>query len=297
MNAIVTGANGFVGSSLVEKLTKKGIKVLAIDVAFSNQYLLNNELVNCQILNLNDVENCVKSIPFNSFDIFYNFAWRGVNGFEKTKYDVQINNIMLALKCAEIAKAVGCKKYLCAGTIAESSIESLFSIDTVSGGMMYGMAKYSAHILLETYCKNIGLDFVWMQFSNIYGPNNKTGNLISYTIGQLSMGEVATFGQANQPYDFIFIDDLLEAVYRLGVKQTNKHKYFIGSGEPRILKDYLFEVGRAFGKEELIQIGKRKDDGIKYSFDMFKTDDLINEIGYFVTKPFSEWIRYTIDNY
>ena len=117
--------------------------------------------------------------------------------------------------------------------------------------------------MVETFCKYIGLDFVWMQFSNIYGPENKTGNLISYTIGELEKGNEALFGPALQPYDFIFVEDLIEAVLRLGENKTSRNSYFIGSGEPRILKDYLLEIGEQYGKKELIKVGVRQDDGIK----------------------------------
>jgi nucleoside-diphosphate-sugar epimerase len=198
------------------------------------------------------------------------------------------------MRCADIAKKAGCKKYLCAGTIAERSIESLEDINITSGGMMYGAAKYANHIMIETYCKNIGLDFIWMQFSNIYGPDNRTGNLISYTLGQLIKGEPASFGPANQAYDFIYIDDLIEAVYRLGVNETKSNCYFIGSGTPRLLSDYLIEVGEIYEKPELIKIGERPDDQIKYSFDMMDTSRLVNDIGKYVSESFEKHIRYAI---
>jgi nucleoside-diphosphate-sugar epimerase len=136
-----------------------------------------------------------------------------------------------------------------------------------------------------------------MQFSNIYGPNNKTGNLVSYTIGELTKGNGATFGPAKQPYDFIYVDDLIEAVLRLGEKNTSKNCYFIGSGEPRILKEYLLEIGHQYGNEELIKIGVRPDDGIAYTMDMFNTKPLVNDIGNYVSKSFTERIQYTIDNF
>ena len=62
-----------------------------------------------------------------------------------------------------------------------------------------------------------------MQFSNIYGVGNKTGNLVSYTLGELMAGKEAAFGPALQPYDFIYVDDLIEAVYRLGFKELISH--------------------------------------------------------------------------
>ncbi len=54
---------------------------------------------------------------------------------------------------------------------------------------MYGVAKHACRIILEDYCKNIAQQFVWMQFSNIYGVGNKTGNLVSYTLGELMAGK------------------------------------------------------------------------------------------------------------
>lgn len=163
--------------------------------------------------------------------------------------------------------------------------------------MMYGVAKHCTHLMLETHCKNIGLEFVWMQFSNIYGSENKTGNLEGYTLGELRKGNDAIFGCATQPYDFIFVDDLIEAVFRLGHEKTRKNFYYIGSGEPRILKEYLYEIGEIFGDASKIRIGEREDDGIKYTFDMFSTAELVTDIGGYISKSFLEGIRYTIANY
>mgnify|MGYP000606383362 FL=1 len=100
-----------------------------------------------------------------------------------------------------------------------------------------------------------------------------------------------------QPYDFIYVQDLIEAVYRLGEAKLNENFYFIGSGKPRILKEYLAEIGEQCKKSDLIRIGVREDDGIKYTFDMFDTKNLLNDIGDFVTKDFTEGLKYTLENY
>lgn len=162
--------------------------------------------------------------------------------------------------------------------------------------MMYGVAKHCAHLMLEDYCKNIGQPFVWMQFSNIFGETNKTGNLVSYTLGELEKGNEATFGPAAQPYDFIYVDDLLEAVYRLGSAETSQSCYYIGSGSPRILKDYLLTIGELAGKKDKIGIGIRPDDGIRYSMDMFDTSALKAAIGEYVSTSFEEGIRRCLSN-
>lgn len=293
---IVSGASGFIGSALVRRLEKEDVHIWALDKVFREGALPESEKITC-LKDSSNIEELRELFDNADYDSFYNIAWQGVNGPDKTKYDIQIDNIMLALRYAELAKNVGCKKYLCAGTIAERAIESLKSLDKTSGGMMYSAAKKCGNILLETYCKNVGLNFIWMQFSNIYGPKNKTGNLISYTLDQLNKGEPAIFGPAQQPYDFLYVDELIEAVCRLGIQNTKENFYYIGSGKPRILEEYLRTVGEIYGRPDLIHIGERNDDGIKYSYEMMDNSKTVSDIGDYISDSFENHIKYTIENY
>ena len=296
-NIIVTGANGFIGSSLIKKLISNGVNVAAIDISFANPHIPESDRIIRIESSLEDTDDIISKLQDKEWDAFYHFAWQGVNGPSKADPLIQNNNIGTMLRCAKVASELRCKKFLCAGTIAERAVESLPHLNKVSGGMMYGAAKHTAHILLETYCKTIGLDYIWMQFSNIYGPENKTGNIISYTVGQLKKGEEASFGPAKQPYDLIYVEDLIEAVSRLGDVKNSDSFYFIGSGTPRILGEYLLETGRAAGHEELIKLGVRPDDGIVYRKEMFDTAPLVRDIGTYVSGSFEELIKYTIENY
>lgn len=296
-NVIVTGANGFIGSSIVKRLIQNDVSVVALDISFENSRLPDDGRITPIEISLDDSARMLAAIPSGEYDAMYHFAWQGVNGADKADPIVQLNNCQMTLNCATVAKTLQCRKLLCAGTIAEQAIKSLPYLEKTSGGMTYGVAKHCTHLMVENYCKNIGQNFVWMQFSNIYGPENKTGNLVSYTIRELTNGNEATFGPAMQPYDFIYVEDLIEAVYRLGANETENDCYFIGSGEPRILKDYLLEIGRQYGHEEKIKIGVRPDDGIVYTIDMFDTSRLKRDIGDYVSVSFTDGIRYTIDNY
>ncbi len=293
-NVIVTGANGFLGSTLIKKLVDSKIKVLAIDVSFSPSHLPETELVNKLETFITGVEDLTAKIPVAEYDAFYHFAWAGVNGAVKTNPIAQIKNIEMAAICMTVCKQIGCKKFLCAGTIAEQSVNSLPFLEKTSGGMMYGVAKHCTHLMLENYSKNIGQPFVWMQLSNIYGPGNKTGNLVSYTLGELFAGNSPTFGPANQLYDFVSVADTIDAIKRLGEKDTPRNAYYLGSGHPRLLKDYLLTIGRAMGCPDRIHIGERPDDGIKYTMDMFDASITKNDIGEYITKSFEDGINETI---
>lgn len=291
---IITGAGGFIGSSFIKRIINEDVHVWAIDRHFEKDVLPRSNKIT-ELKEDTDKDELKELLNNIGFDAFYNFAWQGVNGSDKAEYDVQINNIMLTLQYAELAHTLGCKKYLCAGTIAERAVDSLFELESTTGGMMYSAAKTCAHTMLETYCKTVGLEFVWMQFANIYGPKNKTGNLVSYTITQLKKNKPASFGPALQPYDFLYIDDLIEAIYRLGRTEANDNFYYIGSGEPRILEEYLKTVGEIFGLPDLIHIGERPDDGIKYSYDMLDSSATISAIGNYVSDSFENHIKYTIE--
>ena len=290
---IVTGANGFIGSSLIKKLVAHNVEVVAVDITFAGGRIPVSDLIT-------RVESCVdatlaEKLPEVEYDAFYHLAWRGVNGTEKANPSIQLANIQMAIDCADVCKKIGAKKLLCAGTVAENATYSLPELRQTSGGMMYGVAKHACRLIVEDYCKNIGLPFVWMQFSNIYGVGNKTGNLVSYTLGELMAGKEATFGPAQQPYDFIYVDDLIEAVYRLGGNETQKAFYYIGSGRPRILREYLLRIGELAGRADKVCIGIRPDDGIKYSMEMFSNGTLVEEIGDYVSTDFDNGIRKTIE--
>lgn len=290
---IVTGANGFIGSSLIKKMIAKNVEVVAVDITFAGDRLPSSDLIT-------KVESGVdaalaEKITSGEYDAFYHLAWRGVNGAEKADPSVQLANIQMAVDCANTCKKLNVKKLLCAGTVAENATFSLPNLEKTSGGMMYGVAKHACRLLLEDYCKNIGQQFVWMQFSNIYGVGNKTGNLVSYTLGELLAGKEATFGPALQPYDFIYVDDLIEAVYRLGANGTNKSFYYIGSGSPRILKNYLFRIGELTGCVDRVCIAIRPDDGIKYTMDMFCNKDLVDAVGEYACTSFDDGIIRTIE--
>ncbi len=92
---IVTGANGFIGSSLIKKLVEKGIEVVAVDMSFASPRLPETPLIT-KIESGVDV-SLIEKLPIGEFDAFYHLAWRGVNGAEKADPTVQLANIQMAV--------------------------------------------------------------------------------------------------------------------------------------------------------------------------------------------------------
>ena len=81
----------------------------------------------------------------------------------------------------------------------------------------------------------------------------------------------------------------------ISANDTNKAFYYIGSGTPRILKEYLFRIGELAGCADKVGVGIRPDDGIKYSMEMFDNSDLVATVGEYVSTDFDNGINKTID--
>lgn len=293
--AILTGANGFVGSWLAKELTEHDVKVYAvvrsIDEDISAIAELNNiEIIYCDLENIRDLPN---RIVDRDIECFYHLAWVGAQGALRADYAVQLNNAKYCCDAAYAAKQIGCEKFLSAGTVTENIVDEISGLDKVSQNMMYAVCKQTAHRLLNVYCRMLDIRLFWMQFSNIYGPGDRTNNLISYTLTEILNNRKPSFSKGSQPYDFVFIKDLVHAAYLLGSSDAPADKYVLGSGNDRLLSEYLSEIPEILGNGCQIGLGERPDDGVVYSRAWFDISKLQSVTGFTPQYSFEDGIRET----
>ena len=77
--AIVTGANGFIGKTLVRALLKNEYEVVALDIRFDDE-LESNSAVTCVNVSGKEVSTLKESIPVADYDCFFHLAWAGTSG-------------------------------------------------------------------------------------------------------------------------------------------------------------------------------------------------------------------------
>lgn len=298
-HVIVTGANGFVGCWLLKCLSENDVKAYAVikdeheDISLIKN-LPGVEIVYCDLSHMDELP---KKISKRGFDAFYHLAWVGSAGLARADYNVQLNNSRYSCDAAKAAKELGCSRFLSAGTVTENIIDDIINNSkfVVSQNMIYGICKKFTRMLLSVYCKAINLEFVWMQFSNIYGPYNRSGNLISYALSELNKGGIPEFSEGKQPYDFIYVEDVVSAIYLLGDKKLNYDFYFLGSGKPGKLRDYLEKIPVLMGGDCRISIGVRPDDGIVYNEEWFDISRLVSDTGFVPRYSFEEGLSKTVN--
>lgn len=270
---LVAGAGGYLGKNLISVL-KGSAEITGIDVA--SGYLSPDELVKLE----------------GPYDVFYNLAWRGKGGPLRADYNLQIENVKVALDFYKQALRLGCKRYICAGTIGELMVELPECANIRSQNFVYINAKNFLHRVLHSIEEPDKCRVIWARLGNVYGGGNSGGNLVAYTLDKLSANEKAVFGPAEQPYDFVHAYDCARALASLGLSDAvESHEFYLGSGDVRALKEYLLEIGSVAGKVNLIEIGGRQDDGTRYRSEWFSIDDLSRETGYRPKIKFKDGVK------
>lgn len=259
---LIAGAGGYVGQNLVKALGDNA-EITGIDVAPGFVH-----------------PDGVKELQ-GPYDVFYNFAWIGKGGPQRSDWQLQTQNVLNALAFYKEALRLGCKRYICAGTIGELMVQLPECAKIRSQNFVYINAKNYLHSLLNNVEEPDRCKVIWARLGNLYGGGNSGGNLIAYTMGMLAKNEKAVFGPAEQPYDFVHAEDCARALAALGLADVLKSdEFYVGSGDVRPLKDYLSVIGKIMGKEELIGVGNRPDDGTRYLAEWFDISALTRETGY-----------------
>lgn len=270
---LIAGAGGYVGRNLTAALCGKA-EVFGVDVAPG--YISPERLTSLE----------------GPYDVFYNFAWAGKGGPQRADYNLQISNVKTALAFYREAIRLGCKRYICAGTIGELMVELPECAGIRSQNFIYVNAKNFLHRVLKNIEEPEKCAVLWARLGNLYGGGDSGGNLVDYTLKKLSAGEKAVFGPAEQPYDFVHAHDCAKALAGLGLADgVPSGEYYLGSGDVRPLKEYLREIGMVSGKPELIEIGGRPDDGTRYRAEWFSIDKLSETIGYRPSIKFADGVK------
>lgn len=292
--AIVTGANGFIGKTLVNALLEKEYEVVAFDVRFDDT-LLNNDAITCINVINKDVAELKEMISADEYDCFYHLAWVGTSGPARADYSAQLNNVKLTCDYIMLCKEIGCKRVVYASSINEMETYEYLQSDNIepTGGYIYGTGKLAAHLMGETVAKLNGIEFVPVIITNIYGVGEKSARMIYTSINKLIHKEHCSFTAGYQTYDFIYITDAINSIIAVAEKGKAFNRYYIGSGEPKPLREFLIEMKNIVDPEAEIGLGDLPFKGVNISYTQFDLKKVERDTGYKNEISFSTGIRMT----
>ncbi len=296
MTALVIGANGFIGKQLVSELLSRNEAVVAIDVRFDDMLLANEKVVciNCKDKTPFELEDALKGM---SADVFFHLAWAGTSGTLRADYGVQLDNVRLACDYVVLASKIGCRRFVYASSINEMETYEYLQSDDIepSGGYIYGTGKLAAHLMGETVAKLNGVEFIPVIITNIYGAGEKSARLINTSIRRLLNGGHCSFTEGRQTYDFIYLTDAIASIVAVAEKGRPFNRYYIGSGSPKPLREFLLEMKDVVAPKAELGLGDLPFRGTDIDYRQFKLKKVEEDTGYKNKVRFKDGIRMTMD--
>jgi len=294
---IVTGANGFVGAALCKELCNQGIKVIAV-VRDNNENISSIQFLNditITYCDLSEFKHLDRYISDRNVDALYHLAWVGTSGPLRGDCDVQMNNVKFTCDTVRACHTLGCKRFVFASSIMEYEVEALMATDeTPKINTLYSSAKVAADYMARTIAGSLGIEYIRTVISNIYGPKEMSPRLINTSIRRLLNGEHCSFSHGEQLYDFIYVDDAARAFVAIGKRGKANKTYYIGSQNPRPLKEFLLELRNQVDPNIDIGLGEIPFDGVSLTYKEFDIFAVKNDTGFVPAVDFSTGIKNTI---
>ena len=228
MKCLVTGGSGFLGSHVVDELTKRGHKITIFDKQSSRWKKNNQKIIISDLLNYNSLEKAIKGQ-----DIIFHFAALSDLGESLYKPIKTIEyNILGTAYALEICKKHKIKRFIHASTIYVNSNQ----------GGFYRSSKKAAEDYVEEYQKRYGLDFTILRFGSLYGDrSNKSNGVRQIVDDALKNKEISYIGTSKTIREYIHVKDAAKATADI-LKSKYKNQHIMITGKSKIKLPYLLRI-------------------------------------------------------
>lgn len=296
---VITGATGFIGHALVKKFLDLEYEVYAVVREKSSKISIFNEDANLKIIycNLEHFGELEKKISCVGFDAFFHLAWQGVANEESKEVNIQLENVKYACDAVNAACKLQCIKFIFAASIMEYEVMKLMETEIDAGPRnIYRTAKITAHYMTRIVANELGVDYNAAIISNVYGRGEISDRFVNSTLRKMLKGERVKFTEAKQLYDFIYIDDAIDMLILIAQKGRKNKNYYIGSMEPRILREYIYEMRDCVDENLELGIGESKEYvGVSLNYDEVDIKAGYYDFGFQPQYSFKEGIVYTVE--
>jgi nucleoside-diphosphate-sugar epimerase len=109
----------------------------------------------------------------------------------------------------------------------------------------------------QLLCAQLGLEFNWVRILSVFGPLDGAHTLIMYAIHELRAGRSPELTKCEQIWDYLYCDDAAKALLAIGKNGINGKTYPLGSGNKRILSEYIESIRGIVAPELALQFGKK----------------------------------------
>ncbi|NLH43417.1 MAG: NAD-dependent epimerase/dehydratase family protein [Planctomycetes bacterium] len=268
MNAIVTGAAGFIGSHLTERLLKDGWTVVGVDSfdAFYDPAIKRRNIAACLShpafrlveADIRDRAAMLRAVEPGTDAIVHLAARAGVRPSiaEPALYtDVNINGTVSLLEAAR-ERNVPRFVFASSSSVYGNNRKVPFSEDDNVDFPIspYAATKKAGELICHTYHHLHGLAISCLRFFTVYGPRQRP-DLAIHKFARLIEGgkPIPVYGDGTMMRDFTYIDDILNGIVAAIEHCSGYEIYNLGESQPIALRELIAELEHALGKKAVRQ--------------------------------------------
>jgi len=292
MKVLVTGGRGFIGKHCVSLLMAKGYEVHA--VSSTPQHSTSGvKWHQANLLDLNQTRRLIRTVrPTHLLHL----AWVTEHGNYWTSAK-NLSWVQASLELIHQFTDSDGQRIVTAGTCAEYEWSyDIYSESTTPcrPTSLYGTAKYSTQLILESWSKLKGLSSAWGRVFFAYGPGENSFRIVPSVIHALIHGKPTYCMHGELLRDFLYVEDVAAAFVALLESET-QGPVNIASGTAISLKDMVYAIADHIGRKDLVHLGSslgRVKEPQKLVADVSR---LRNEVGFLPIFELKKGIDLSVD--
>ena len=267
---LVTGGAGFIGSHLVENLINQGHELMVVDNLLSGkkqniEHIISDNLFFDEI----GSEEILKKVKHFNPDICFHLAAQSsvVISVEDPMLDFE-HNILQPLQLIRTLLSTDCKKFVFSssgGTIfGEPDVIPTSEVDFAGEPESpYGISKKRLNEFIELIFSNKeNTTYSILNFSNVYGPrqdpHGEAGVVSIFTSKMMNNFEPTVFGDGQQTRDYIFVQDVVDAL--LLSSTIDKNLFLnIGTGKETSVNELVSTLKSTIGYSGEVKYEPKRD--------------------------------------
>lgn len=272
MKALVTGAAGFIGSSIVDRLLRDGIEVVGVD-NFSPYYTREVKESNLEHardykkFSFSEIDLAHDSLTVvldGVTDVFHQAGQPGVRASWGRDFEDYVKwNVLGTQKLLEQSrKSSTLKSFVAASSSSVYGTAEKYptsELDLPQPISPYGVTKLAAEKLCTLYGSQFGLPTASLRYFTVFGPRQRPDMAISKIItAVLNQTTFVVYGDGRQQRDFTFIDDVVEANIRVSQAMTSNIwpgiVLNVGGNPTSSLLDVIRKIEELVGKRVRLQL-------------------------------------------
>ena len=269
MKILVTGGSGFIGSSVTDRLLKRGDEVVCLDNfdEFYNPKIKRRNIEGAlkspkfKLVegDIRDLELLKKLFAEEKFDMLFHPAARaGVRPSIKDPLLYEAVNIHGTMNLLEMAKEHKLKGFIFASSSSvygKNEKVPFSEDDNVDFPISpYAATKKACELICYTYHALFNMNITCLRFFTVYGPRQRPEMAIHMFTRHIDQGRpVPMFGDGTSRRDYTYIDDIVDGVIKAFDHNAPYGIFNLGESQTTELRELIGLIGKYLGKEPVIE--------------------------------------------